>query len=228
MGPWVDATSTCTPLPFGGFNIVPNPDPNFPVADCAINFTGADTTVVFSYTVDGPALPLPITNSANPTIQNHGCNLCADNGPTVTATVPAGTTLQPCTPPSFGCTLTLGFWKNHPSAWPAGFSPNMPWFSATMHIDTETWHSALTGGPTHKNGYWILARQYIAAVLNQAKNGSAPPSVVSTLALASAFFSSNVPSACDAHGSCGDQKGQAAILDVYNEGKLPGAPHCPD
>jgi hypothetical protein len=93
-----------------------------------------------------------------------------------------------------------------------------------MHIDTETWHSALTPGPTHHNGYWILARQYVGAVLNQAKNGSAPPSVVSTLALAAAFFGSNVPSVCDGPGSCGDQKGWVAILDTYNGGLLPGGP----
>jgi len=231
-GPWVDPSGPCSTLPFGGFALVPPTDPNFNTTDCSIANPGAGLgavpgTLVFSYTVDGAALTLPITNNAKPTIQNFDCQgpSCPNQGPTATV---MASTAPPCTPTNFGCTLTLGFWKNHTTVWPSGFSPTQPWFSATMHIGTETWLSALTGGPTHKNGYWILARQYIAAVLNQAKNGSAPPDVVSTLALASAWFNMNVPSACDGPGSCSDQKGWAAILDTYNEGFLTGAPHCPE
>jgi len=213
-------TPNPNPLPYLGFALANPGDPNYVNGSIAVG-----ATVVFKYTVDGIALAPPITNSAPVTITNFFGHLGTPFGPTATATFSGTPPL--CNPTNFGCTLTIGFWKNHTSRWPAGFSPTDPWFSATMHIGTETWLSALTGGPTHKNGYWILARAYIGAVLNGAKNGSAPAGVVDAINKAAAFFSTAMPSDCNGPGSCGDQKALAGILQTYNEGKYPGGPpHC--
>ncbi len=42
-------------------------------------------------------------------------------------------------PPPPGCTFTLGFWKNHTSAWPSGYDPNDSFF-----LSGTTWLGALS------------------------------------------------------------------------------------
>ncbi len=67
---------------------------------------------------------------------------------------------------SEGCTLTQGYWKTHSSyghasydaTW-AAVGENTPFFSSS-----STWYSALLESP-EGDAYWILAHQYIAAVL---------------------------------------------------------------
>ena len=137
------------------------------------------------------------------------------------------TTLQVSTgdcapkPAKVGCTLTVGYWKNH--AWPSDF-----WFMeevSTMNFfDTPyTWQGIL-GVEPKGDAYFILAHQYVAARLNQIGDGSyVPPEVVKTLQSAHDYFSMS-PSA-RATVSRNTITSWANLLDQYNNGKL-GVPHC--
>jgi hypothetical protein len=105
--------------------------------------------------------------------------------------------------------------------WPDPYSRD-----ATFFLSGKTWQEVLDT-PAGGNGYYILAYQYIAAVLN-IKNGAAvPEGVEETLNSAYDWFVSSGPSACTAGFPCGLQKDWAATLDLYNNGLYPGGPpHC--
>ena len=76
-------------------------------------------------------------------------------------------------------------------------------------------------------GYYILAVQYIGAVLNAANGSPVPQGIQDTLNLATNWFNANAPGACTTGPSCGDQKTWAGILESYNLGTYPGSPgHC--
>jgi hypothetical protein len=93
-----------------------------------------------------------------------------------------------------------------------------------------TWQNLLdasAGG----NGYVILSKQYIAAVLNQARGEQVPSGVQDILDLADTFFTgaSTPDAACPSASSCGLQKTWGGILDDDNNGLYPGGPpHCED
>jgi len=130
-------------------------------------------------------------------------------------------TAPPCPvpPPSVGCVLTQGFWKTHPNAWPAGYSP-----SSTFFLSEKTWLEVLWTAP-RGDAYYILAHQYIAAVLNVA-NGATPPAEVSdVIDAATAWFGSHSPGV-----PASSPEGQtliqwAEVLEAFNEGMM-GVPHC--
>jgi len=68
-----------------------------------------------------------------------------------------------------GCTLTQGYWKNHPEDWGATDPDG-------MFFDTDwTWMEVLQAPPKGGNSYLILAHQYIAAYLSSTVNGATPP-----------------------------------------------------
>jgi hypothetical protein len=80
-----------------------------------------------------------------------------------------------------GCTYLQGYWRTH-STWPSGFSPDAPFFLSGL-----TWQRALeTAG--EGNGYYILANQYIAAVINHVNGVSTPQGVQDTLDNATAWL----------------------------------------
>ena len=111
-----------------------------------------------------------------------------------------------------GCTYTQGYWKNHPSAWPAGYSPNATFFSSG-----KTWLEVLWT-PPRGDEYYILAHQYIAAVLNVANGATAPDSVQAAIDAATAYFQG-------ASASRDQVLAWADTLAQFNEGYL-GPGHC--
>jgi len=111
-----------------------------------------------------------------------------------------------------GCTYTQGYWKNHPSAWPAGYSPNATFFSSE-----QTWLEVLWT-PPRGDEYYILAHQYIAAVLNVANGATAPDSVQAAIDAATAYFQG-------ASASRDQVLAWADTLAQFNEGYL-GPGHC--
>jgi hypothetical protein len=114
---------------------------------------------------------------------------------------------------SGGCTLTLGFWKNHTTVWPSPFLP-----SATFFNSGKTWLYELSAPPKGGDAYLILAHQWIAATLNIASGASVPAAVQSAYDSATNYFKTGVGS---------DPKGWAATLDDYNNGLAAGGPsHC--
>jgi len=177
------------------------------------------TATVFPYSMDGSPLAGDIRNIARVTILNHSSSIGKPFGPEPKATW-TGQVL-PCEEAQ-GCVFTQGYWGNKPDVvWPDPFDRD-----ATFFLSSQTWQGVLDT-PPQGNGYFILAEQYIAAVLNQANGAPVPSGVQSILNQAETFFQNNAPSACSAAGSCGLQKTWGGILDSYNNGTYPGGPqHC--
>lgn len=120
-------------------------------------------------------------------------------------------------PPSSGCTVTLGWYKNHTS-WPAG--------PLTQSTPFDGGPSLLTILNTQPKGsaYIILAHQYITALLNIQGGASVPPAVQTALNTAASYFAGGGPGAGD---SSVDITGVSTVLDNYNNG-LVGPGHCAD
>jgi hypothetical protein len=201
------------------------------------------TADVYEYWVEGAALdPVYIRNSAYLTILNHSGNIGTPYGPNPKATW-AGGYPPPCLTACGGCTYTQGYWENHPESWPSVFNPMGTFYLATKEVciqncggspkddvyETQpaTCLDVLSTPVSESQGYYQLAHQYIAAVLNQASGACVPQGVQDTLVPAQQWLVSNDPSACTGPGSCGMQKDWAAVLDDYNNGVYPGGPlHC--
>lgn len=130
------------------------------------------------------------------------------------------TDLQATTRPTTqNCTFTLGYWKNHTSAWPV----------TNLTLGTVNYTAAqlllILNKPAGGNGLISLAHQLIAAKLNLA-NGADPTSIAATIADADALIGGLVvppigggfldPSVTD---------DIAHTLDQFNNGLL-GPGHC--
>jgi len=258
--PGSNLTPNPNPLPYstptGGFSLLRDPSNNYVTTNPSNQYIKAGTpqseAVVFGYSVDGPALSTDgtIRNSAKITITNHSGHLNAPGGwgpnPKYTWLPQPIESCDTGGDENFGCTYTIGYWRqffpspaNH--VWPAGTSPDNLWFSAGNPIPGETWGTAIVAGGDHNNAYWQLARAYIGAVLNVAKNGSAPQGVLDNITWAAGYFSTAQPAACEpAKGGpnghpagaaypCSEQITRAGILQTYNEGHTVGGPlHCAD
>jgi hypothetical protein len=184
------------------------------------------TATVFSYSCVDDPLTGDIRNIARITILNHSGSLGTPKGPEPKATWIGGEP-PPCEEENeCGCTYTQGYWGNKPGVvWPAGYNRTDPFFNSGM-----TWQGLLDATPGG-NGYIILAKQYIAAILNKANNACVPSGVQIIIDLATDFFTgAGTPSgACPQNSSCGLQKTWGGILDTYNNGTYPGGPaHCGD
>jgi hypothetical protein len=189
------------------------------------------TATPFEYEIAGAPLPLDsIRNAATVTILNHSGSLEVPKGPQPKDTWTGGT------PPLcddgntvFGCTLTQGYWKNHEEDWPAPYVPNDP-VDHLFYLSGVTWDAIfdIPPGNPNPNKYYVLAHQYIAAVLNVASGASVPDGVQGVLSAAEDFFGDVAPAACVGGASCGIQNTWAEILTLYNEGEyVGGPPHCP-
>jgi hypothetical protein len=134
-------------------------------------------------------------------------------------------TLQ-CIEECGGCTLTQGYWKNHPA----------DWASVDLSLGGRTYSPAealaLLQTPTAGDASLILAHQLIAAKLNILVGGASDASVASTVADADAWLAANADAdgalpfgvaAASAEGSAA--VALAAILDDYNNG-VTGPGHC--
>jgi len=183
---------------------------------------GMATAATFKYSVEGAKLnPLYIRNVANITILNHSNYLGTPFGPSPKASW-TGEEPAACEG-NYGCTYTQGYWGSKPDvAWPSPYSRD-----AVFFLSGQTWQQVMDTPVNASQGYYQLAHQYIAAVLNVANGASAPAGVQAILDQAATWFTMNGPGACVAAGSCGAQKTWAGVLDEYNNGLYPGGPgHC--
>jgi hypothetical protein len=134
-------------------------------------------------------------------------------------------TVECCAPPPSKCPLTIGYWKNHSSAWPV----------ATLSLGCQTYTQAellkilglRTGTGPKADASLILADQLIAAKLNIA-NGSDPAPVAATIADADNLlcgFSGKLPYKVRTTSPVGKAMVRDAnILNRYNNAKL--TPNC--
>jgi hypothetical protein len=133
-----------------------------------------------------------------------------------------------CASEDLGCTLTQGFWKTHPEAWPV----------ASMDIGGRTYSQAelltVLWWPVRGDASVNLAHQYIAARLNAAAGASTSDSVSGALTSADAWFAANADAdgalpygvaSASANGATGGWL--AWSLTSFNEGST-GTPHCDD
>lgn len=117
-----------------------------------------------------------------------------------------------------GCTLTQGFWKNHPDAWPVS--------SLTLGTNTYTKEAllAILKLPVKGNGLIMLAHQLIAAKLNIAA-GADDADIAATIAAADALIDD-----LEAGVDSLEPKDTSALndtLDEFNRGEI-GPGHCED
>lgn len=180
------------------------------------------TAITFPYTWEGAALPGTVRNVATITITNHSGSLGTPKGPEPKATFMGE--IKPCeNTNNGGCTYTQGYWRSKPGViWPSPYSR-----TAAFYLSQQSWQQVLDTPPSASQGYYQLAHQYIAAVLNKANGASVPSGITTILDAANEWLNTHTQQACTANGSCGDQKNWAQILDDYNNGRYPNGPrHC--
>jgi hypothetical protein len=138
-----------------------------------------------------------------------------DSGP---PPVDSGVPVDAGQPPE--CTLTPGYWKNHPESWPV--------MSLVLGDETYTQAEllALLESSAVGDSSLILARHLIAALLN---GGASDPAISATIAAAHAWLIANADG--DGRLPFGIKSSVAtALADTladYNEGTI-GPGHCDD
>ncbi len=144
------------------------------------------------------------------------------------ATLIVKTGVCPPKPEKLGCTLTQGYWKNH--SWPVHplFPPQTldQWAADNdwTFFDTGTDWKDILSVPTRGNEFYILAHQYIAAIMNGYNGAWVPPEVQAVLGNAYRWYTDAAFRASTPRETV---IGWATLLDQYNNGKL-GVPHCDD
>jgi len=136
-----------------------------------------------------------------------------------------------------GCTLTQGYWKTHSvygpakkadptwlaasgSVWDTGFNQDSVFYNSG-----QTYYQVLWTTPKGGNAYYILAHQYIAALLNIRAGAGTTPAVVAALNYAQTFFQTYTPTSSLSKATRSDAIAAAGTLGSYNEGLI-GPGHC--
>jgi hypothetical protein len=161
-----------------------------------------------------------------------GVAACGGPSQSSSAVETAGDTAASCTceggSGGGGCTLTQGYWKNHPQAWPVS--------SLTIGGVVYTQAELLTLFSTAPAGdaSLVLGHQLFAAMLNVASGAMPPSATTSAIADAQAWMTANLPAGGRLpYGvSSSSSAGAAAVqlssaLDQFNMGGA-GLPHCSD
>lgn len=123
-------------------------------------------------------------------------------------------TVAASTNPHGNCIFTIGYWKNHPGAWPV----------TSLTLGTVTYTQAqllaILATPAAGNGLLILAHQLIATKLNFA-NGGDPATVISTVTAADALIGGLVvPPVGSGYLTPASVSALTQVLDDYNNGLL--------
>lgn len=115
------------------------------------------------------------------------------------------------------CRFTLGYWKNHPSAWPV----------SSLKLGNVTYSKAnlllVLGQPSLGNGLTILGHQLVAAKLN-ALLAAPPAGIVSAIASADAIVGNLICRPVAGWGSLSPSavNSLSIQLDDFNNGKTSG------
>ena len=120
------------------------------------------------------------------------------------------------------CTLTQGYWKNH-NAYASNPSQAIPWPISEDTELCEMTYLEILETPPKGDAWFILAHQYIAALLNQASGASIDDDLDAALTSADdllgncAIAAEDRPTALDL----------ADMFDAFNNGELESE-HCDD
>ena len=178
---------------------------------------GTFNPVVVTFTQVNLAQPLDFTLRAASTFHAANIRVRCPAGPTPTPTA----TPTP-TPTPVGCTLTQGYWKNHPTQWPV----------QSLTLGTVNYNQtqllSILNRPVQGNGLISLSHQLIAAKLNRAAGASVPASVAMAIANADTLIGGLiVPPVGSGFLSTSLTSALTEALDEYNNGKTwGGPPHC--
>jgi hypothetical protein len=159
-------------------------------------------------------------------VQNTAAFTAEDSG----ATDSSSWDINVYVPCGGGCTLTPGYWKTHSTFGPAPYDDtwasigeSAPFFSSGLTYYEILWT------PTRGNAYYILARAYIAAELNQLNGASLDGGAGAAFGDATALFSLYTPGEIEGLKKNDTLRAEfislATILDNYNNGLL-GPGHC--
>lgn len=148
-----------------------------------------------------------------------------------------------------GCVRTQGYWKNHTKCDPKRADEVWEYLNQydsacsyqapavkygekcydgadlAFFCSGQTWKQVFETPPKGGNAYYILAKQYMAAVLNVHAGAATTPEVDSTLAYAEEFFEYAKPYDTLSKEKSAQLKKWADLLDKYNNGML-GVYHC--
>jgi hypothetical protein len=123
--------------------------------------------------------------------------------------------------PEEGCTFTLGYWKNHPEAWPVD----------ELKLGEVTYSKEqllqILAQPVRGNGLVALARQLIPAKLNVANGASDADVSASIMAADTMIGNLVVPPIGTGSLRTSQTSGLVDTLSAYNEGDI-GPGHCDD
>jgi hypothetical protein len=120
-----------------------------------------------------------------------------------------------------GCTYTQGWYKNPKHTWPAGD------IQRNTAFDGGASHETILNTPPKGNVYYILAHQYITALLN-IQGGASSDDITDELADAAAYFAAASPGSPLPAGWTKEEVTElAGTLDEYNNGLI-GPGHCDD
>jgi hypothetical protein len=121
------------------------------------------------------------------------------------------------------CTLTQGFWKNHPQSWPVFATMNLGTVAYTPAQLLQILQTQVAG-----NGLVSLAHQLIAAKLNILAGATPPPAVTTAINNADALINGLVvPPIGGGYLAPGTTSPLTQTLDDFNNGTI-GPGHCPD
>ncbi len=188
-------------------------DCNDPVTVCADD---APHTLEYECPISYPSCgEKTYTNTASFTTENNGVTGSDDCTVAVTVT---------CS--GHGCTLTQGYWKTHSKYGPAPHDDTWDQIGEDTQFFSsgKTYYQVLWTAPAG-NAYYILAHQYIAALLNIENGASTTPAVDAALAAATTFFNTYTPSSTLTRAQRNAALALATTLDQYNNGLI-GPGHC--
>jgi hypothetical protein len=174
------------------------------VAEAGASAASASTTVKVTYYNGGAT-----TSSTGGASAASGITI----GPRIGALVEFTNTVEEA---STGCTLTQGYWKNHTGNWAGvAFTPNTSFYSSGKS------YIQVMNTPARGDAYYILAYQFIAALLNGGAGASTTAAVDAAITGATGYYSGNsTPSRAQLIA-------WASTLESYNSGGI-GPGHCDD
>lgn len=136
----------------------------------------------------------------------------------------ARVTVMVVAPVGSGCTLTQGYWKNHLThdAW------DTIGLSSSFYQNGQTYREVMRPQGKQESAYYQLARQYVAARLNEA-NGAEVSALGGTLSRAHALFLLHTPATIASRKGSDPVRAEfvalASTLASWNEGMI-GPGHC--
>jgi hypothetical protein len=170
----------------------------------AVFATLALAVSAFGLPIGGPAI-----------MAAHADSGVAPSSPALTAPSPS--------PGDHNCTVTKGYWRNHPESWLRVTSIAL----GSVAYDQQQL-IAILDQPVRGNGLVSLAHELIAAKLNLLLGAVPPPEVTAGIAQADSLIGALVvPPIGSGSLNTGQTSGLTRTLDSFNAGAI-GPGHCPD